>query len=70
MNTMLKSSIIIMLGLCSVSAFAGNAVSTRITGPSGAEPSINPQPLPPHDPHPDGMQPKPQLALSLGAMVG
>jgi hypothetical protein len=70
MNTMLKSSIIIMLGLCSVSAFATNTVSYRTAGPSGAEPSINPQPLPPHDPHPDGMGPRPQIARSFGAIVG
>jgi hypothetical protein len=70
MNTMLKSTIILLLGLCSVSAFATNTVSDRITGQSDAEPSINPQPLPPHDPHPDGMKPKPQVARSFGAIAG
>jgi hypothetical protein len=68
MNTMLKSSIIILLGLSSVSAFATNA--GQITSQSGADPSINPQPLPPHDPHPDGINPKPQAAPSFGAIVG
>jgi hypothetical protein len=65
---MLKSSIIILLGLCSVSAFATN--TNQAAGQSGAEPSINPQPLPPHDPHPDGLNPKPQVARGFGALGG
>lgn len=69
MNTILKGSITVVLGLCSVCAFATDMVPDRVTGQSVDEPSINPQPLPP-GPRPDGMSPRPRPTRTPRAIVG
>ena len=47
------------LFVAAVSAFAAYTTADETIDRSCAEPSINTQPLPPHDPRPDGINPKP-----------
>jgi hypothetical protein len=69
-NSILKGSIVVVL-LCSACAFATGSVAAQLAGQARAALSLNPQPLPPHDPpHPDTVSPRPRPKRTPGIAVG